>query len=137
MEEGKDLISILRDKGLQVTHQRLAIYHVLHQEEKHLTAETIHKEVKKRFSMISLGTVYKTLERFYEAGLIRKVVFVNEPTRYEARLGPHHHLVCLKCQSIQDLDGPAVIPGISLPNESGFQVLRQQAIFEGYCASCR
>jgi Fur family peroxide stress response transcriptional regulator len=137
MEEEQNLISVLRDKGVQVTYQRLAIYQVLHQEKKHLNAETIYKEVKKRFPMISLGTVYKTLERFYEAGLIRRVAFVDESTRYEARLDPHHHLLCLKCQSIQDLDGPAVIPGISLPNESGFQVLRQQAIFEGYCASCK
>ena len=87
--------------------------------------------------MISLGTVYKTLERFYEVGLIQKVSPVTEVARYDAKTGPHHHLVCLECQSIQDADALVAEHKYSLPEKSGFQVLRQQVVLQGYCQNCR
>ena len=100
----KDFIATLRDHGLQVTYQRLAIYQALYFTKEHPSAEVIYQQVKKRFPMISLGTVYKTLEKFYEVGLIQKVSPITEVARYDALTDPHHHMVCLECQSIQDAD---------------------------------
>jgi Fur family transcriptional regulator, peroxide stress response regulator len=133
----KDFIATLRDHGLQVTYQRLAIYQALYHTKEHPSAEIIYQQVKKRFPMISLGTVYKTLERFYEVGLIQKVSPVTEVARYDAKTGPHHHLVCLECQSIQDADALVAEHKYSLPEKSGFQVLRQQVVLQGYCQNCR
>jgi Fur family transcriptional regulator, peroxide stress response regulator len=136
MEDGNGLISTLRGRGLQVTYQRLAIYEALHRTKEHPSAETIHREVKKRFSMISLGTVYKTLERFCEVGLVRKVGAVTESTRYDANVEPHHHLFCVKCESIQDVEETGPLSEISPPEEDGFRILRRELIFEGHCADC-
>ncbi len=133
----KDFIATLRDHGLQVTYQRLAIYQALYHTKEHPSAEIIYQQVKKRFPMISLGTVYKTLERFYEVGLIQKVSPVTEVARYDAKTHPHHHLVCLECQSIQDADALISDHKFSLPEKSGFQVLRQQVVLQGYCRNCR
>ena len=100
----KDFIATFRDHGLQVTYQRLAIYQALYFTKEHPSAEVIYQQVKKRFPMISLGTVYKTLEKFFEVGLIQKVSPVTEVARYDAKVNPHHHMVCLDCQSIQDAE---------------------------------
>ncbi len=133
----KDFIAILRDHGLQVTYQRLAIYQALYYTKEHPSAEVIYQQVKKRFPMISLGTVYKTLERFYEVGLVQKVSPVTEVARYDAKIDPHHHLVCLKCQSIQDVEGLVIDQKISLPEDSGFHILRHQVVLQGYCPHCK
>lgn len=133
----KDFIATLRDHGLQVTYQRLAIYQALYNTKEHPSAEVIYQHVKKRFPMISLGTVYKTLERFYEVGLIEKVSPITEVARYDANLGAHHHLVCLQCHLIQDADTPIIDQKIVPQEKSGFQVLRQQVILQGYCPECR
>lgn len=133
----KDFIATLRDHGLQVTYQRLAIYQALYFTKEHPSAEVIYQQVKKRFPMISLGTVYKTLERFYEVGLIQKVSPVTEVARYDARIHPHHHLVCLECQSIQDAEEIIGDRKITLPETNGFQVLRHQVVLQGYCSNCR
>ncbi len=132
----KDFIVTLRDHGLQVTYQRLAIYQALYFTKEHPSAEVIYQQVKKRFPMISLGTVYKTLEKFYEVGLIQKVSPITEVARYDAVTGPHHHLVCLECQSIHDVN---VIeePVISVSEQDGVQVLRQQIVIHGYCPACK
>ena len=133
----KDFIATLRDHGLQVTYQRLAIYQALYFTKEHPSAEIIYQQVKKRFPMISLGTVYKTLEKFFEVGLIQKVSPVTEVARYDAIISPHHHMVCLECQSIQDASGIIAEAKISIPETDGFQVVRHQVVLQGYCAHCR
>lgn len=132
----KDFIATLRDHGLQVTYQRLAIYQALYFTKEHPSAEIIYQQVKKRFPMISLGTVYKTLEKFYEVGLIQKVSPVTEVARYDAITGSHHHMVCLECQSIQDA-GIVEDLKVSAAEPNGFEVVRQQVVFHGYCPACK
>ena len=133
----KDFIATLRDHGLQVTYQRLAIYQALYFTKEHPSAEVIYQQVKKRFPMISLGTVYKTLEKFYEVGLIQKVSPITEVARYDATTHPHHHMVCLECQSIQDADSIVVEPKIASHEHNGFRVVRQQVVLHGYCPACK
>jgi len=131
----KALISILRDHGLHATFQRLAIYEALISTHEHPTAETIYQQIKKRFPIVSLGTVYKTLETFCEVGLIHKVNPLTGVARYDAITGHHHHLVCMKCHSIEDAESIVEEPRLS--EQNGFRVLRQQVFFHGYCPSCR
>jgi len=133
----KDFIATLREHGLQVTYQRLAIYQALYNTREHPSAEAIYQQVRKRFPMISLGTVYKTLERFHEVGLIQKVSPLTEVARYDATVEPHHHLVCLKCQMIKDIENSSVDKKITLYPSNGFQVVRHQVLFQGYCPACR
>lgn len=137
VKNDKDFIATLRDHGLQVTYQRLAIYQALYFTKEHPSAEAIYQQVRKRFPMISLGTVYKTLEKLYEVGLIQKVSPITEVARYDAITGPHHHMVCLECQSIQDADSLVVAPKISVSEQNGFRVLRQQVVLQGYCPACK
>jgi Fur family transcriptional regulator, peroxide stress response regulator len=135
-KDDKDFIATLRAHGLQVTYQRLAVYQALYYSKEHPSAEAVYQQVRKRFPMISLGTVYKTLERFHDVGLICKVSPITDVSRYDAATVPHIHLVCLKCKSLQDVD--EYVPEIKLPQQerNGFKVLSQQVLFQGYCAHC-
>lgn len=135
--EGKEFVTLLRDHGLHVTYQRLAIYRALCSEnERHPSAEIIHERIKRQFPMISLGTVYKTLDRFHESGLIRKIGHLCDVARYDPKLSDHYHLVCLTCQGIQDIEDPSALENIPVPENSGFQVTRRQIFVHGYCRSC-
>jgi Fur family peroxide stress response transcriptional regulator len=133
----RDFIAMLRDHGLQVTYQRLAIYQALSNTMEHPSAEFIYQQVRKRFPMISLGTVYKTLERFYDVGLVHKVSPVSEVARYDAKTSNHHHLICVQCHSIQDIEDTVLDREICLPEGCGFQLLRHQVVLHGYCLNCR
>ena len=135
--EDKDFMGMLREHGLQVTYQRLAVYQALYFTKEHPSAEVVYQQVKKRFPMISLGTVYKTLERFHDVGLIQKVSPLTEVARYDATTSPHIHMVCLKCQSIQDVDEPVMELKLPLQATNGFKVMSQQIILQGYCGHCR
>ena len=138
MKEKSDLdyIAVLKAHGFQVTYQRLAIYRALHNSTEHLSAEEIHQKVLTRFPMISLGTVYKSLEKFYEAGLVQKISTMTDVARYETKIDSHHHLFCIKCQAIHDIDDPIGEKELLLPEGHGFEVLEHEVIVRGCCSKC-
>lgn len=96
----------LRDKGLKVTPQRVAIYNAVVSLKNHPTAENVVDVIKKHHPSISVGTVYKVLNVFVEKGLFSKVKSENEVMRYDAIVEKHHHLYCNKTDKIQDFEDP-------------------------------
>ena len=131
-----DCIGILKAHGFPVTYQRLAIYQVLHDSTEHLSVEEIHKKIIAHSPMISLGTVYKNLEKFYEAGIVQKVSTTTHVSLYEAKIDSHHHLFCIKCQAINDITDPIGKSKLSLPKGHGFEVLGYEVIVRGCCPKC-
>jgi Fur family peroxide stress response transcriptional regulator len=99
-------IEKIRDRiaksGLKVTPQRIAVYEALVEINDHPTAEMIKEYIEKKNPSISLGTIYKTLETFVDKELIEKVKTEHDVMRYDPVLEKHHHLYCLKTDSIAD-----------------------------------
>ena len=136
-----DFTAMFRDlsqrHGLACTHQRQVIYQALVTAKDHPTPEAIYESVRARIPSISHGTVYKNIKTFLEAGMLNEVSLHHGSLRLDARLEPHHHLVCRVCRNIVDLDEPDVAPASytgRLPR--GFRLERQNVEFIGICASC-
>jgi len=57
--------------------------------------------------------------------------------RFDPNVGPHHHLVCERCDRVQDVDAP--VGSVSLPDDlgHGFEVTGTQIVFRGRCVQCR
>jgi len=87
--------------------------------------------------MISLATVYKTLDTFCELKVVSEVNLVHETARYDANTTPHHHLICIKCRKIEDVFED-FLNHLSLPTEAqrGYQILGHQVQFYGICQKC-
>lgn len=94
----------LREKGLKVTPQRIAIYNVVVKLKSHPTAENVVDAIKDDFPSISVGTVYKVLNVLVENNLLKKVKSEKEIMRYDAVLEHHHHLYCNKTDRIVDYE---------------------------------
>ncbi len=138
LKTDKDFMEILRSHGLQVTYQRLAIYKALYLAGGHPSTEAIHQLVLEQFPGLALGTVYKTLEKFCEVGLIQKVGPFTEVARYDAKPGLHHYMICMGCQSIQNADSIVGKPDDSASgNNKGFHSVRRQVFLYGYCPNCQ
>ena len=129
-----------RERGLSVTHQRLAIYEAVLSSRTHPGAEEIYQAVRGRFPTISRGTVYRTLDTLCEMGLVTDVHRAADTARFEAALEPHHHLVCLGCRRIVDLYDESLlrIPARAGRNAktTGFEITGYQIQFIGYCRRC-
>src|SRR6202162_6599819 len=91
--------------GLAVTHQRQVVYEAVIAAHGHHSPESIYAAVRRRIPSISLATVYNNLRLFIECGLLREVTPHAATLRVDGNLKPHHHLVCLRCKSVRDIEG--------------------------------
>ena len=96
----------LKEKGLKVTPQRVAIYEAVIKLRNHPSAEKVIEYIKKNHPNISVGTVYKVLESLVEQQLLRKVKSEKDVMRYDAHLQQHHHLYCKETERIEDFEDP-------------------------------
>lgn len=94
----------LKEKGLKVTPQRVAIYEAIIKLKNHPTAENIIDYIKINHPNISVGTVYKVLDSLTENNLLKKVKTERDIMRYDAVFSNHHHLYCSETDRIEDFE---------------------------------
>lgn len=126
-----------RKGGLAVTPQRLAIIKVLLTSAEHPRADAIFAAVRAEHPTISLATVHRTLETLCEIGEARKVTMLHDSARYDGNITPHHHVVCVKCRRIRDIEIPELDRVLQGRSELGeFTVLGSSLEIQALCESC-
>ena len=118
-----DRADLLRERGIQVTAQRLAVMRAV-SGEPHITADAVAEAVRSEIGAISLQSVYDALGVLVTEGLIRRIQPAGSPARFEDRVGDnHHHLICRVCGSVVDVDcavGDA--PCLTASDDSGYEI---------------
>ena len=89
---------------LAATHQRQIIYETVMSLSGHPSPEVIYGKVRRKIPSISLATVFKNIQTFLDSGMLREVSLHHGAMRVEPNHEPHHHLVCVRCRSIEDLE---------------------------------
>jgi Fur family transcriptional regulator, stress-responsive regulator len=133
----KDPASLLREHGVQVTAQRLAILRVV-AARPHCTADDIAAEVRGEIGTISRQAVYDAVRLLVDKGLIRRIQPAGSPARFEDRVGDnHHHVICRLCGKTADVDCHVGEPPCMVAaNDSGFQIDEAEVIYWGICPDC-
>ncbi|MCW5980384.1 MAG: transcriptional repressor [Bryobacteraceae bacterium] len=127
---------ICRSHALSLTVQRRSVLEELAGRSDHPTADDVFEAVRRRLPEISRTTVYRVLETLVRVGVARRVCHPGSAARYETRMRRHHHLVCLQCEAMIDLDDPS-LDGLPLPNpSSGFRIEDYSIQFRGICPEC-
>ena len=88
-----DLIALLRGVGLQPTPQRLAVARFVLGTTSHPTAEEVLAKARKRCPTLSRATVYNTLARLTERGLLRAQTILEGVIVFDANVDKHHHVI--------------------------------------------
>jgi Fur family ferric uptake transcriptional regulator len=132
--------SWLRDRGLPVTAQRVAIAEVLFNADRHLSAEEVAAELNGRGNKVGTATVYRTIDVLLESGLVVERDFGEGFRRFEtARDVPQHeHLICTGCGRVEEFRDDRIdrIAG-ELAASRGFTRERHRLVIYGLCRSCR
>ena len=135
----KDILERLRNKGVSLTPQRMAIAEFLSKSKDHPTADQIHKAIQAKYPTMALATVYSTLELLKGLGEIQEISIRK---RGKACFGPnphiHHHLLCRKCGNIlgMDFDYPQTCPIFARDTINGCKIEEVQAYLYGICSKC-
>jgi Fur family ferric uptake transcriptional regulator len=132
-----DFPQLLRDSGLRVTRQRLAVLDAL-VELAHADTESVITAVRRDLPDVSHQAVYDSLRTLTAAGLARRIQPNGSLARYEARVGDnHHHLVCRSCGAITDVDcASGQAPCLTASDTHGYVVDEAEVIYWGLCPDC-
>lgn len=134
----ESIIKQLKEKGLKVTPQRLAIIEVLlENKDLHPGARFLYKEAKKKKKSLSLSTTYATLNELSRQGIIKTLQFDKMEDRYEENLEEHINLICERCKKILDYNVSIGVDQKEVTKKTGFWITDTRLEYYGLCRECR
>lgn len=133
-----DAESLLRDHGVQITAQRLAVMRAV-SGRPHCTADEVADDVRSEIGAISKQAAYDALRVLVEKGLVRRIQPAHSPARFEDRVGDnHHHAICRVCGCMVDVDcAVGSAPCLTPAGGAGFEIDEAEVIYWGRCPECR
>jgi len=138
MDNKRQILNKLRGGGHRITKARSAIIDILLQFKSPLTPPAIFTSLNRQGLTSNRATVYRELSFLLAHDIVRQVRFAGKATHYEINSGHHHHLVCLKCNSVKD-----VVLGKHLEHheqqiyeKEKFKVVSHSLEFYGLCNNC-
>ena len=135
-----DSIEILKKNTLSITESRKAILDLFLDSEGALAHADIEKNIGNEFDRV---TVYRTLQTFFENGIIHQIPTTDNTVLYalckeSCEAGHHHdehvHFICNQCDKTICLD-EITVPKVKLPK--GFKPIQKAMIVKGICTECR
>jgi Fur family ferric uptake transcriptional regulator len=132
-----DPADLLRQRGIQVTAQRLAVLRAV-SAQPHITADTVADVVRAQIGAISLQSVYDALGVLVNERIIRRIQPAGSPARYEDRVGDnHHHLICRICGRVVDVDcASGDAPCLAAADDQGYEIDEAEVAYWGRCPEC-
>ena len=128
----------LREHGLQVTAQRLAVMRAV-SSQPHVSADEIVDIAQADIGGISRQAVYDALAVLVDNNLLRRIQPVGSAARYEDRVNDnHHHLICRKCARVLDVDcAVGSAPCLTASDDHGYDIDEADVAYWGFCPDCQ
>ena len=138
-ERINNLVTRLREKGLRLTPQRMAVLKIVIGSQEHLSAEEIYARARVDYPMMGLATVYKTIAMLKDMGEIVALNFHSQGARYDGSgQEPHPHFICNGCHAIIDLhDVPIEDLSVKIAAKTGYHITDYRLDFFGICPNCQ
>jgi Fe2+ or Zn2+ uptake regulation protein len=128
----------LRARGYRMTPQRLAILHVLHHSQGHMSPVEVYEQARHELPGLTETTVYRTLEFLAENGLARPALTGNGHLVYELARHEHHHLICRTCGNEMEVEHELIKSMYqTLETASGYKLTDSHLTFFGLCPNCQ
>jgi Fur family iron response transcriptional regulator len=99
-----NMADLLRQHGINPTHQRIEIAYAMFSRCEHLSADQILAIVNTKHSETSKATVYNTLNLFVEKKMIREVIVDPSKVFYDPNTMEHHHFYDVVTGHLTDID---------------------------------
>ena len=130
----ESIIQSLEARDYRVTPSRLAVLAAVLRQRGHFAVDDILRQVPN----VGRATAFRTMKLLCELGIVCRVLLEDGSLHYRlSGRGHHHHLVCVSCGGVQDMDDCAVSDLVrELSRSTGYQIEGHWLEFYGRCASC-
>ncbi len=131
----------LQSRGMRNTEQRRLMIEYVFREHDHFDADGLIDRLPRKGQpgYVSRPTVYRTLNEFVDAGLLRKFELDGRSV-YEHDYGypQHDHLYCKKCQKLIEFHSAELLRlREAVAEKHRFRVLGHRLTVTGICEKCR
>ncbi len=128
----------LHRSGRRLTPQRMIIFEAVQTLKGHVTADEVYQQVQPKHRTITRATVYRTLEVLRDEGLVTGTDLGQGRIQFEvSRDHHHHHLVCLNCGMVQEINGDLFnTVNLHLKKKYKFQARIEHFAIFGLCEKC-
>jgi len=135
MSELESVIRRLEGLDHRITPSRVAVIAAVLSHSGHFSVEDIVRQAR----AVGRATVFRTMRLLTEADVVCRVLLEDGSLHYRvSRRGHHHHLVCVSCGNVQDLDECAVGGLVrELAAATDYEIEGHWLEFYGRCAACR
>jgi Fur family peroxide stress response transcriptional regulator len=118
------------------TKQLELIWRAVKDDKSHPTADQVYDRVRKKLPRISLGTVYRNLQKLVADEKLQ-VLMLGRAQHFDPLVERHQHFICESCDRVFDVlvESQKEIKPTKLPHD-GFKVTSHQLAFYGICRYC-
>ena len=124
------------EKLARNTRQLAMVWQAIEHDQSHPTAEQVYDRVRRKLPNISLGTVYRNLQKLVTLKKLQ-VLMLGRAQHFDPLVKRHQHFICEVCDRVFDVlvESQREIRPAMLP-EGGFTVTSHHSAFYGICKSC-
>ena len=137
----QDWLDRLHAEGYRVTAPRRAVVEVIANSEFLLDPADIYTQARQRYSRLGLVTVYRTLEKLEQLGMVQRVHHPDGcQTFIPAVQGHQHLLICQRCNRVQYFSGDGENMDrlmASVSAESAYVIRDHWLQLFGLCPDCQ
>lgn len=129
----------LHTSGYRLTLQRQFVWDTLRSSKKHLSAEEICAQIRKRYPRFNMATIYRSLEVLEKLGLVKQTRLGDRGYYEVVQEGEdHYHLVCDQCHSTLHIEGDHMTSLLHhITDDHDFVASSAELIVHGRCAKCQ
>ncbi|HWQ83165.1 MAG TPA: Fur family transcriptional regulator [Anaerolineales bacterium] len=131
----------LQENGYRLTEPRRAVVAAIASSQQALNPFDVFEKARSNYPRLGLVTVYRTLEKLEELGLIQRV---HQPSGCQAFVtafsGHQHLLICQRCGRVEFFDGDVEkMDGLMhvVAQNSGYQLQSHWLQLFGVCGNCQ
>lgn len=132
-------IASLRQKGFRITNIRRKLIEIFLAEKKPLSVQELIEKLGEKDITANKTTIYREVYFLQEQNILVEIDFGDRKKRYEsADSEHHHHVVCLKCSKVQDiqLESDLSEEQKKIEQETNFTITNHALEFFGLCKTC-
>jgi len=135
----QDWLTQLHRNGCRLTGARRAVVETVAKSNRALSPLQVYERAHKRYPALGLVSVYRTLEKLEELGLVQRV---HQPQGCQAFIaaarGHQHMLLCQRCGRVTYFEGDHLDSLIgALSARTGYKIREHWLQLFGLCASCK
>jgi Fur family ferric uptake transcriptional regulator len=127
-----------RSKPQRFTGQQRDMVRYIFSQHNHFDADQLIEAMTKAGFKVSRATVYRTLTKLVDAGLLRRIE-MGPRTRFEHDYGypQHDHMQCRECGAMLEFTSPAIEDAIrDICRQHQFNASGHTLMIQGMCAEC-